>query len=315
MALAEHPLHHGFGTVVESDDDMDVLDLTTDGVMDMLRRRSVVLLRGFVADRERFVTFSRRYCNDFLPITAFVGPPAVPQDAHGHYADDLTHTVLVMNRGGPAVPLTGDAVFVRRKPNMLFVLCENAGTGGRALIADGVAVWKDLSREAKSRFEDQRLIYHRLYPAAQWHQLFGTEDHEAVRALCAANDTTTEFRDDGTLVVRYTGTAVSFTQFSLEPTFFNALLPFAEGRCPGETPDDPDHPLCGVTLPNGDPVPDDLLTEARRAVAAHTVPVAWQAGDVMLLDSTRLLLGREAVPDNGRSVVLRLGRSDFAAAV
>lgn len=45
----------------------------------------------------------------------------------------------------------------------------------------------------------------------------------------------------------------------------------------------------------------------RRVAAGLTVAVPWRAGDVLVVDNTPFLHGRQAFTDHGRAVMVRMG--------
>ena len=64
---------------------------------------------------------------------------------------------------------------------------------------------------------------------------------------------------------------------------------------------------------DGSPVPDAVLDEVMSVAEALSVPVRWQAGDLLMLDNSRFMHGREAVvADDGRLIASFFGYLKFA---
>jgi hypothetical protein len=91
------------------------------------------------------------------------------------------------------------------------------------------------------------------------------------------------------------------TRFGGVPAFCNSLFISR----PGE--DEYHDQRLRVRTAAGGPVPADLLSVAAEVARELTVAVPWQAGDVLVVDNSRYLHGRQAFTDTGRSVMVRMG--------
>ena len=67
------------------------------------------------------------------------------------------------------------------------------------------------------------------------------------------------------------------------------------------------------TFENGEFVPDDLVAEVKAVSDQAEGPVAWQPGDIVILDNTRFMHGRRAILDlNNRHIATYFGYVHFA---
>jgi alpha-ketoglutarate-dependent taurine dioxygenase len=62
-----------------------------------------------------------------------------------------------------------------------------------------------------------------------------------------------------------------------------------------------------VRFEDGLKIPDDVIFELKDVTDKLTLPIAWQKGDILMIDNTRLLHGRKSFSDNQREIYVRMG--------
>ncbi|ATL86850.1 hypothetical protein DNK48_09695 [Streptomyces malaysiensis subsp. malaysiensis] len=203
-----------------------------------------------------------------------------------------------------------------RYPRWLVLSCLSTGSGGGAVsIADARAVLASLPDDLVGPFERDGWHLVRNYSPLLGVALadaFGASDRAAVSAYCAAHDIAHEWTAAGGLRTRQTLPAVVehpetgercwfnqiafLNEWTMDPMVRELLLSeFGDGGLP-------------FTTFRGDGTALDRATvDVINAVYdQHTVPVPWQAGDLLLLDN--IAAAHSRAPYRGeRQVVVALG--------
>jgi alpha-ketoglutarate-dependent taurine dioxygenase len=58
-------------------------------------------------------------------------------------------------------------------------------------------------------------------------------------------------------------------------------------------------------------LPDDVVAEIREVTDKLTLPVAWEARDLIMVDNSRLMHGRNAFNDTQREINVRMSSTTF----
>jgi len=244
----------------------------------LLRSRGAVLLRGFPPSIEQLQTVTGRLCSG-----------SVFNESPDRALIDPAHNIQSVNGGADAFPLHPELSREPWKPDVCFFHCLiPPDQGGETVICDGVALADALPPAVRAGLERHRLFY--IQPAPPWQlaHWFGTETpDEAMLAAPPASCPYRFMRIGDRLARVFSRPALHRTLFGDARAFGNFIL-FARdylGRG--------DFPL----LDDGRPVPDDWVAAIRAAAAPLTVPVAWQAGDLLILDNSRFMHGRNPIAD------------------
>jgi alpha-ketoglutarate-dependent taurine dioxygenase len=201
-------------------------------------------------------------------------------------------------------------------PMRQFFSClQAADEGGQTPIVDCRRVYRRLRPELVEEFARRRLRYVRNFIDSfdvSWSRFYDTEDPQVVERKCRESGTQFAWGADGTLrtwlvtdaVMRHprTGETVFFNQLSLhhssclDPSMRHALRDlFGEDGMPRN-----------VYWGDGEPIPDDVVTEVREVLDRESVQFPWRNGDVLVLDN--MLVAHARRPFTGpRKVVVALG--------
>ena len=174
-------------------------------------------------------------------------------------------TQSTLNRADYPVPLHGELFYTPSPPRMLWFYCEayGEGVGGETLLTDGVAVYHALPGELVKRFDQQPICYRR--------------------------DTSAGSIKDDESVLEHTCSAV--TSYDGEPAFVNSLLLAYETevmrrKYPGFMRE------LGVRWASGRKFERSDIRAIKRVIEPLTVTIAWQPGDILLVDNYRFMHGR-----------------------
>jgi alpha-ketoglutarate-dependent taurine dioxygenase len=64
-----------------------------------------------------------------------------------------------------------------------------------------------------------------------------------------------------------------------------------------------------VRMADGSPIPRDVVDEMWQVCDANTHNISWQAGDLVMIDNTRMMHGRRAFTGTHRQISVRMART------
>jgi alpha-ketoglutarate-dependent taurine dioxygenase len=279
---------------IAADREASPLDLAPDTIVALYKAHGALLLRGFTADLAGFRGFAQQYC---------IG--STFNESRGRKLLDEAHNIQSVNRGVAPFPLHPELSREPWRPDVCFFGCLNPPTAdGATTICDGVEIVRQLPAETRRALEGRRLLY--AVPAmpeelAHWLGT-GTPD-DAQLASPPLDCPYTFWRAQGRIIRGFTRPVLHRPMFTDEPAFGNFLL-FARYLL-GKT----GFPL----FEDGSPVPDALLAAVKAVADRLTAPIAWQRGDLLMLDNSRFMHGRTAVRDaEERLIASYFGYLNFA---
>lgn len=170
-----------------------------------------------------------------------------------------------------------------RWPAWLLLYCR-AEIGSTAVIqvVDAEEWLRGLDPEVRAAFA-MGVRYDRHCPA--WRSVFETSDQGSVERLLVAGGARWEWRADGLRVWEHRAATTHHPATGAHVWFHQPYI-----WRPGE-----------VAFADGTAIPDDYLRHIRRA--AHAIDVAWQAGDLLLVDNVLVAHGWPIRSGRGRAIV------------
>jgi hypothetical protein len=269
--------------------------LPRDEIVALYKTHGALHLRGFGANLAQFGAFARSFCKT-----------AVVNESPNREPLDPANRVYSVDGGAGAFPLHPELSREPWKPDAAFFAClAPPGEGGETTICDGIALARSLPREVRAGLAGRRLVYGMgTWPGLLEYWLGTSEPDDALLAA-PPRDCPYVFgrRPDGRIVRHFSRPALHRPMFRDEPAFGNFLLfaRYNNGRR--------DFPL----LDDLRPVPGAWVEAAKLAGDALTRAVAWEQGDVLMLDNTRFMHGRRAIHDQAkRRIATYFGYLDFA---
>lgn len=263
-------------------------------ILDLYRLHGAVLFRGFGTKLDEFRTFAEQFCSS-----------SVFNESPDRKLLDGRGNIQSVNGGEDAFPLHPELSREPWKPDVAFFFCITPPREqGQTTVCDGVALVAALPAEVREGLANRRLVYRQPASLDHLEYWLGTSSPSDAQLNAPPGGCPYAYVREGRQVWRsFSRPALHRPMFGGEPAFGNFLL-FARyylGRRGFPALDD------------GSAVPDAWLDAIRDAGERLSVPVGWQAGDVLMLDNTRFMHGRTAIVDPGdRLIATYFGYLDAA---
>jgi alpha-ketoglutarate-dependent taurine dioxygenase len=241
-----------------------------------LLRNTAVLVRDYPPDIATFNAFAKKFC----AVSVFNESP-------NRLVLDNENNIQSVNLGAEPFPLHPELSREPWKPDLCFFHCiEAPRQGGETTYCDGVELWRRLPETVRAALENRSLLYVQPAPPAIMEYWLGTAQPDEFTLSNPPAHCPYRFRRFGENVVRYfTYPAVHRTLLSDDFAFGNFLL-FAR------------HYLHNDRIPlfeDGYIVPDWIVDAITQAAAPITYAVPWRPGDILILDNSRFMHGRNAI--------------------
>ena len=270
--------------LIAADGAQTLADIPDDEIVPAFKRHGALLFRGFPADLEAFRVFATRFCST-----------SVFNESPNRRLLDPATNIQSVDGGTGAFPLHPELSREPWKPDACFFHCLTPpASGGETTLCDGVEIVRALPAEVRDGLAGRRLVYLRPVPPWEARFWFGTEipSPEALAdppAGCPYSFLTI----DGHLVRAFSRPAFHTPMFTEQPAFGNFLL-FARYQNRRR-----DVPL----LDDGSVVPGEWVETIKKVGDGLAAAVVWQTGDLLVLDNSRFMHGRNAILDPGSRLI------------
>ncbi|WP_224386168.1 TauD/TfdA family dioxygenase [Pseudonocardia sp. ICBG1293] len=215
---------------------------------------------------------------------------------------------LIYNAAGPSpsrlLRAHNELSYAPWHPKTLCFGCSRpADEGGATTLIDGHRVYQALPAEIREAFHTRGVIYVQHLPhvsgdasgVKSWSETFESDDRDAVTALCESTYTSSEWTELGLLTTNRTpGTLLVGTD--RREVWFNQAHIWRKDD--SVTPDATNMDRWrkrigyGAIFGDGTDIPIDYVEVISRTLTECTVPVQWEAGDVLLIDNRAVMHGR-----------------------
>ena len=276
-----------------------------------LLERGALLLRGcpVVTEATQFARFVREFSGRSLLDYAGGASPRV-RLGEGVY----TSTEYPQNY---ALSLHNELSYTSRWPTHLFFCCVvPAARGGETPVGDSRAILKNIDESIVGEFKRKRIKYVRnLHGGAgsgySWQEAFETDDRCTVAEFCRTRRIDCAWRADGGLTLSEVRPATATHPATGEEVWFNQ----ADGFHPSALDDETYRALAATMredefrlnsyFGDGSPLEPAALAHIRGVMWRESVLVAWQTGDVLILDNMLAAHGRMPF-DGTRKIILAM---------
>lgn len=257
------------------------------------RRHGAILFRGFDYDLDGLSRFTSRFCSRFVRNES---------GRRGRVsADGTTQTV---NLGREAFPLHPELSRVPWRPDIAWFACARPpSAGGETLVCDGAAIATGLNPATRHAVAGRGLLYREETPLGAFTDWLGIPPPDERTLALISRDSPFRFERTGQRIFRsFTRPFLHRPLFADGPVFANFLL---FGRYMLRTRAFP-------TFEDGSIIPDAVADEIKTISDRLTVAHRWHRGDLLMLDNSRFLHGRNPVQDlQEREIWTQFGYAGF----
>lgn len=253
-------------------------------IEDAYKTRGALLFRGFDLNVESFKEITSRFCIG----SAF-------NEAYGRMFIDRENNIQSVDIGNDEFPLHPEISREPWKPDVCWFACiRPPSSGGETTLCDGIAVVKELPDETRKALSTRRLLYIRLTTDRELLFWLGTENPEDEQLDNPPATCPFGFRREGGKIYRYfTVPALHQPMFSSQPAFGNFLL-FARYKFNNDM-----YPL----FADGTKIPSELVQSINDTCNSIKIEHTWQINDLLMLDNTRYMHGRNEVVDTDERLI------------
>lgn len=287
-------LSDSFGlTIMNADPSVVLHALDPNVVVQLYKLFGIVLFRGFNVTLQAFENFTDKFTTNYT-VNGNITRRSVSSNG----------TTQTVNAGDQLIPPHSEMAYTPFRPDMLWFYCETpASKGGETLVCDGLDVWSHLDSATKDLFLNRKVTYRKTFNSSQHdlnamaHLWFGQtmELSKVNDTLAHIPDTLFRIEDDGCLYLEYTVPAVQKPKHHESLAFANSVI--VEDRT--------------CFFQNGEPISRDLRLELFYKATNYSLQHKWQAGDVLMVDNSRMMHGRASFRDPRRNILVRMGLEAF----
>lgn len=274
------PLTTGFGAIVGAGDSNHGLDgVPAADVRRLYARHGVVLLRGFGADTRQFDRFACHFIDECV-----VNGNAARADV----APD--RGIQTVNSGNSAIALHAEMAYGPFRPDVLCFHCMQppAPKSGETLLCDGIELWRRLPSHLHDLFAQASIRY-----SMRRNRMIALQARgQAARLARDPRVRLFALHDDGTADLDFVTPAVEPVRCGAGRAFANSVIVEAES----------------ASFEGGGAIDAAVRQELFVVSNALAHRLAWESGDVLIVDNSRIMHGRrKIVANDGRKIALKMG--------
>jgi alpha-ketoglutarate-dependent taurine dioxygenase len=291
MSLVTNALDNSGGVLVHRRDNPPLMELPPESVKALMASAGVVMFRDYDVGPDLMKQFADQYSYKFNRDRL---RPTV-EGSGGH--------VQMVTEGNGYVDPHAEQANSPFRPDALWFSCTKpADEGGETLYWDGVRLWHELSEDLRDLFRRKKLRFFQRYSKDKW-QLFlgpGTTVADIASTLGGVEGVSYFVNQEEALYLEYVCSAVVRTRYGKEEAFANSLMSEWKNTL-GDL----------MTFDDGAPITSDIVDEIKQALDRCTEAVDWQPGDMVFIDNSRFLHGRNGFTDPTRKIYSSLSFLNF----
>lgn len=219
----------------------------------------------------------------------------------------LSSCVYTSTEYDPAqyITLHNELSYSNKWPSHIYFGCLHpAETGGETPIADCRRIMARMNQDLVDEIERKRIRYVRNLHGGQgfgpsWQHTFETQDRKAVENICKEREIHFKWNSDGGIQLVHVRDGIVRHSVTGEKVWFNQIDQFHPSHLPSEIYEaltliyqDTDSMPMNVTFGDGTPITTQHVHEIRSTIDQVEVPVAWNTGDLLILDNVLACHGR-----------------------
>ena len=264
-------------------------------VEELYKKHGAILFRGFDLSVDIFKDLTQAFCTH-----AVVNPTLKRKIV------DRENSIHTVDLGSVPFPLHTELSRVPWKPDVCWFACVVAPeSGGETTICDGISVVENMPADVLEAFKSRRLRYTSNISENELKFWLNTDSPTHHQFRNPPKDCPFAFgMSGGRIYASFTTPALHEPMFSKELAFGNFLL-FARYLRNRRR----EYPV----FEDDSAVPDELVESVKKISDNLLTEIRWQANDVLMLDNTRFMHGRnEVLDDDQRYILTYFGYLKFA---
>ena len=277
------------GKIIESGDNCsNIFQLSLTEIRELFKSCGLILFRGFAVDRQQFQKFAEQFSSKFV------------RDDVKIRADASDGAIHLINEGMGYIAPHAEGATTPLRPDAVWFCCDvPAADGGETLFWDGVQVWSELSEELQQLFLNKKNKFIHNIPVANWKHFLGGNATiaDVEKALNSFEGVKYTINDDQSVTLAYVCSAVVKTKYGNDDSFANGIINEQRTR--------------KVFFEDDSPIPDAANDEIKEVMDRLTVAISWQPGDLVMIDNSRFLHGRQAFTDSRRKILFANSMLNF----
>jgi alpha-ketoglutarate-dependent taurine dioxygenase len=283
MKLCATPLSGSFGYIIQNRGSEDILDINSDDIIQLFKGAGVLVFRGFCMDLEKFRVSTERFGRNFM----------VTGNSTREPVSDGGKTQKV-DPGKDFIPPHAEMGYNPLRPEIIwFYYARPAQKNGETFVCDGIQVFSEMKPAIRELLLNKRIKFtYRSIPKDFWKR-FGYETRDGISELLSGLPTTTfRINDDDSLYIEYIVPAIQKPKYSDDFAFCHSIHYQADL----------------LTFEDGSEITQEIRQEILHGTLNVAVTPKWQAGDLIMIDNSRVMHGRNAFDDSERCVYVRIAR-------
>lgn len=309
--METRPTFDCLGVTIDGKGDPDIGNLDVSEVIELFKSNGALLFTDFDVDVKNFESFTDKFSNDYMDHTGGGSLRRVINEdgdktilsvsySFNKKAEDFEET---RQKVFP-LALHSDRSYTKSQPPVMWFYClRPAEENGETLLCDGVKLFQELNDETKAFFKNNKINYIRNYADGEWQLWANTDSMDDVKKYCKDNDLILTINDDNSITTQSVKSAVVKPRWTDQDAFVNSiLLVLWQEEAVGTK-------RSIVRMEDGSEIPPEMLKEVRDVSDRLTRGVKWQPGQLVMVDNTRMLHGRNSFEDRNREVYVRMSRS------
>lgn len=257
-------------------------------ITSLYKEYGAILFRGFRCDKDVFAEMAGRFCIN----TIYNRSP-------GRITIDEDKNIQTVNLGTAAFSLHPELSRLPWKPDVCWFCCLKPPlSGGETTICDGIQVVQNMATPVRDAYISRRLRYTAITKSEECEYWFGSAVPTDEQLQNPGKNCPFQFiRLPRQIVKTFTFPALHEPMFSTGLAFGNFLL-FARYT--------KQNLRTFPVFEDGSIVPDELVAAVKDIGDRLQVPIKWQKGDLLMLDNTRFMHGRNQISDEKDRLIISL---------
>ena len=285
----------------------DITSIPVSDILTKLRETGVVLFRGGSVDPDTFEAFTRSLCDSFHNPAARASMRADISDGFSTHVPAVNFVLLAHSEGvyipHPYPPFSPPDIAC------FFCIVPPCEEGGQTILVDGVKFLDRLPLEWADRFRSQGVIYEALWEEDRWREEFPEDSQKATVDLLNTIEEIEYRFIENKLHFRYKTAAVTKT-LNGQQAFATGILAHLPHFNHPRYADQLVYtkPTNKVFFGDGEALGEEVINGLVDIQDDILIAHDWQANDVVLIDNTRFMHGRNmTAKDCERRILSRFG--------